>query len=292
VDMTQDMVAKAREHALQVGLSNLELRLGEIEALPVADASVDVILSNCVINLSPDKARVFREAFRVLKPGGRLAISDVVATAALPEELSADLQLYSCCIGGASPVAEIEAVLLAAGFTQIRIAPRDESREIIRDWAPGRGVENYVVSATIEAVKPLPAPHLRSQPKPGLDPRDAEPESTPPLHPSIVALVSLAANIAANHPKQGLCQVERLRDLGVPPAQIRTAVEIARHLREEAAQLFDAEFDEKAELLLSRPTHSAPHPAKARIQKGTPLPVAVADSGPCCTPTKSGQSCC
>jgi hypothetical protein len=290
--MTPDMVAKARANALQVGLANLEFRLGEIEALPVADASVDAILSNCVINLSPDKARVLREAFRVLKPGGRLAISDVVATAALPEELSRDPSLYSCCIGGASPVSEIEAALLAAGFTQIRIAPKDESRELIRDWAPGRGVEDYVVSATIEAVKPLSEQRVNSQPRPGADPQSLEPEGAPPLHPSIVALVALGADIAANHPKQGLCQVERLRDLGVPPSQIRAAVEIARHLRDEAALLLDARFDEEAESLLNPPAETASKPQKPRIAVGTPFPVAAADSGPCCTPTTSGQSCC
>lgn len=156
VDMTPDMISKARANAEKAGHANVEFRLGEIEALPLADACVDVILSNCVINLSPDKARVFREAFRVLKPGGRLAISDVVATAPLPEELRGDLHLYNCCVGGASPVAEIEADLLAAGFTQVRITPKGESREFIRDWAPGRGVEDYVVSAAIEAVKPGP----------------------------------------------------------------------------------------------------------------------------------------
>jgi SAM-dependent methyltransferase len=153
VDMTPDMVSRARHNAAQGGYANVEFRLGEIEALPVADASVDVILSNCVINLSPDKARVFREAYRVLKPGGRLCISDVVASAELPEALRGDAGLYDCCIGGASLIDDLERYLAEAGFSDIRITPKDESREFIRDWAPGRGVEDYVVSATIEASK-------------------------------------------------------------------------------------------------------------------------------------------
>lgn len=157
VDMTPDMLSKARANAAKGGYRNVEFRLGEIEALPVADASIDVILSNCVINLSPDKARVFREAFRVLKPGGRLAISDVVASAELPEDLRRDAGLYSCCVSGASLIGELEQNLASAGFTDIRISPKDASREFIRDWAPGRGVEDYVVSAHIEAVKPMPA---------------------------------------------------------------------------------------------------------------------------------------
>ena len=154
VDMTPEMIAKAREYAGSEGYSNVEIRLGEIENLPVADQSVDVIISNCVINLSPDKRRVFHEAFRVLRPGGRLAISDVIATAPLPEAVRNDLALYSSCISGAVTIAELETMLLESGFHDIRIQPKDESREFIREWAPGRKIEDYIASAMIEAVKP------------------------------------------------------------------------------------------------------------------------------------------
>jgi arsenite methyltransferase len=158
VDMTPDMVSKARGNAIKYantsGYANVDFRLGEIEHLPVADASIDVIISNCVINLSPDKAQVFRDAFRVLKTGGRLAISDIVLTAELPPEMHAEVALYTGCVAGAALIADLVAMLADAGFNDIRIAPKDASREYIQHWAPGRGVENYIASANIEAVKP------------------------------------------------------------------------------------------------------------------------------------------
>lgn len=154
VDMTPTMISKARDNAAKGKYNHVEFRLGEIENLPLADNMVDVIISNCVINLSPNKPRVFAEAFRALKEGGRLAISDVVASTELPDELREDLLLYSGCMAGASLISELEQILTDTGFTNIRIAPKDESRDFIKDWAPGRGVEDYVLSATIEAVKP------------------------------------------------------------------------------------------------------------------------------------------
>ncbi|MEW5771575.1 MAG: arsenite methyltransferase [Pseudomonadota bacterium] len=155
VDMTPDMVSKARANAAKGAYANVEFRLGEIEHLPVADATIDVIISNCVINLSPDKAQVFRDAFRALRPGGRLAISDIVLTAELPAEMQAEVALYTGCVAGAASVGELTHMLVAAGFAQVRISPKDASREFIQHWAPGRGVENYIASANIEAVKPL-----------------------------------------------------------------------------------------------------------------------------------------
>lgn len=155
VDMTPDMVSKARKNAEKMGTKNIEFRLGEIEHLPVADNNADIIMSNCVINLSPDKASVYRDAYRVLKPGGRLAISDIVATAQLPDEIQKNLELVSACVGGAATIDETEDMLKQCGFQDIKITKKDESRALISEWAPGSNAGDYVVSAYIEAVKPI-----------------------------------------------------------------------------------------------------------------------------------------
>jgi len=115
---------------------------------------VDVIISNCVINLSPDKPAVFRDAFRVLRPGGRLAVSDVVATAALPESWLDDMRLLSACISGAVDIDTLSGMLTDAGFVDIQIRPKEESREFIREWEPETALEDYVLSAAISARKP------------------------------------------------------------------------------------------------------------------------------------------
>lgn len=154
VDMTPVMLSKARLNAEKSDFSNVEFRLGEIEYLPVADASVDVIISNCVINLSPNKAQVFHDAFRVLKDGGRLAISDVVASAPLPDEIKNDKDLLSGCMAGASPIEELKQMMQDSGFINIKIAPKDESRDFIKDWAPDTNVTDFVISAYIQANKP------------------------------------------------------------------------------------------------------------------------------------------
>lgn len=121
VDMTPQMVAKARENARKGGYENVEFRLGEIEQLPVGKAEVDVIMSNCVINLVPDKGRAFREAFRVLKPGGRLMVSDIVLTGELPAAIKNSVEAYTGCISGASRREEYLAAIGAAGFTEVSI---------------------------------------------------------------------------------------------------------------------------------------------------------------------------
>ena len=153
VDMTPEMLAKARKNQAKGQYDNVEFRLGEIENLPVADSSVDVIISNCVINLSPEKERVFREAFRVLKPGGRLAISDVVALKRIPEEIQQDLALHAGCVAGASTVESIRSMLQAGGFQRVRIDAKPQSREFIQEWFPCLDIADYIASATIEAVK-------------------------------------------------------------------------------------------------------------------------------------------
>jgi len=154
VDMTHEMLKKARDNAARIGARNVEFRLGELEHLPIADNTADVVISNCVINLVPNKEQVFREALRVLKPGGRLAVSDVVNIAPLPAELRADPALLCGCVAGAAPAERIEAWLSEAGFVEVRVKPNFESREMVESWASGRGVENYIAPAMVEARKP------------------------------------------------------------------------------------------------------------------------------------------
>ncbi len=154
VDMTPDMISKARLNVEKTEFDNIEFRLGEIENLPVADNVADIIISNCVINLSPDKQRVFQEAFRVLKLGGRLSISDIVATAKIPDEIQKNLAMISACVAGAATIEDTETILKQVGFKDIRITPKDESRSIINEWVPGKDIGDFVVSAYIEAIKP------------------------------------------------------------------------------------------------------------------------------------------
>jgi len=155
VDMTPDMVSKARNNAEKTGYSNVEFRLGEIEHLPVEDGFADIIMSNCVINLSPEKEMVYQDAIRVLKPGGRIAISDILATRPLPDAIKKNLELVSACIGGAATISDTEEMLEKAGFRDIKVTPKEISQDLIREWFPEYEGQDYVVSASIEAFKPV-----------------------------------------------------------------------------------------------------------------------------------------
>lgn len=153
VDMTPEMLELARKNLKESGYSNMDFRLGEIEHLPVTDETVDVIISNCVVNLSTEKEQVFKEAYRVLKAGGRLAISDVVATAELPEKIKNDLKMIVGCIAGAEYLENIKIMLKNAGFTKIQMVPKANSKEIIKTWLPDKGLEDFIASYIIEAIK-------------------------------------------------------------------------------------------------------------------------------------------
>lgn len=133
VDMTPQMIDRARANKAKLGADNVEFRLGEIEHLPVADNSVDIIISNCVINLSPDKPQVFREAFRVLKPGGRLAVSDIVTNGPLPEIIKQNISAWAGCISGALDQADYVAAIQAAGFGDVTLTPTYWDKAVIED---------------------------------------------------------------------------------------------------------------------------------------------------------------
>jgi SAM-dependent methyltransferase len=152
VDMTPEMVHKAREIAKRYKFDNVEFRLGEIENLPVADSSVDVVMSNCVINLSPDKEHVFKEAFRVLRLGGRLIISDIVLTEDLPESVKGDREAYIACVAGAILKDEYLKLIEQAGFQNVKVLDERVSSTSCCDSSEIKG---SVVSVTICAVKAL-----------------------------------------------------------------------------------------------------------------------------------------
>ncbi|GAA0575921.1 arsenite methyltransferase [Rhizomicrobium electricum] len=166
LDMTDEMLKLANENKEKSGLTNVEFLKGEIEAIPLPDNSVDVIISNCVINLSGDKDKVFREAFRVLKPGGRFAVSDTVARGAIADELRKDMELWASCLAGSLADVEYEAKLKAAGFTNIGIEPThtytaDDAKEWFKDLgmtpsqlALAAHADGKVISAFIRATKP------------------------------------------------------------------------------------------------------------------------------------------
>ncbi|MFG0274125.1 MAG: arsenite methyltransferase [Phycisphaerales bacterium] len=170
VDMTAQMVSKARENTAsyraQTGLDNVEFRLGEIEHLPVADASVDVVISNCVLNLSPDKAQVWREIARVLKPGGRVAVSDLSLLRALPEAVRTDLEQLVGCVAGAVLVDETRAMAEAAGLESIELTSKPEYIKSMEDWQDplyksligklpaGSQASDYITSLDVTARKP------------------------------------------------------------------------------------------------------------------------------------------
>ena len=156
VDMTPEMVERARENARRAGIANVEFRLGEIERLPVADGSVDVIISNCVINLSPDKAAVFAEAIRVLKPGGRMVVSDLVLLQPLPDDVRHSVEAYVGCVAGASLKADYLWLIGAAGFRDIEVVEERSygDADVFGGYEWLRESAKMVLSAKVRAVKP------------------------------------------------------------------------------------------------------------------------------------------
>jgi SAM-dependent methyltransferase len=151
LDMTDEMLALAHENQSKAGAENVEFLKGEIEAIPLPDNSVDVIISNCVINLSGDKDRVLREAFRVLRPGGRFAVSDVVTRGAIPERLRRDMLLWVGCIAGALEENDYRAKLTDAGFEAVGIEPTRVYRvEDAREFLGSKGVDVDAIAASVD----------------------------------------------------------------------------------------------------------------------------------------------
>jgi SAM-dependent methyltransferase len=165
VDMTAAMIEKARTNKAKLGATNVEFRLGEIEHMPVADETVDVVISNCVINLSPDKPQVFREAYRVLRPGGRLAVSDIVINGPLPSEITNSLNAWAGCVAGALEVKEYVAAIEAAGFEEVELASVNLDQSVVAEAAEQLDLgitvnsddellHSAIVSAKVRARKP------------------------------------------------------------------------------------------------------------------------------------------
>lgn len=165
VDMTPEMIEKARENAKNNGIENVEFRPGEIESLPVEDNSVDVVISNCVINLSADKPSVFQEIYRVLKPGGRVSISDIALLKELPQKIRENAEAYVSCLAGAILVDEYKKLVESSGLREVKITEKNVSgcvetdtqdplgQAILEGLEEGESLEGYVVSLYVEGLK-------------------------------------------------------------------------------------------------------------------------------------------
>ena len=165
VDMTPEMIEKARDNAKENRIENVEFRLGEIENLPVEDKSIDVVISNCVINLSADKQKVFQDIYRVLKPNGRIAISDIALLKELPEKIQKSIKAYVGCIGGAIPVEEYKRIVEISGLKDVKITKKGSSacidpntkdpigRAILDGLGENESLEGYVISVYVEGYK-------------------------------------------------------------------------------------------------------------------------------------------
>lgn len=221
VDMTPEMVAKARVgiegFGQKTGLSNVEFRLGEIEYLPVADASVDVVISNCVINLSPDKAQVWREIARVLRPGGRVAVSDLALLRPLPQAIQHSVEALIGCVAGAVLVEETKAMVEAAGLTEAVFEAKSEYVDSMASWSdplyraiadqlpPGTKPSDYVTSLSITAVKPSLT-----------------------LSPKVKELIAIGASITAHCQPCLVHHVGKAREMGISEGEIREAVNMGQ----------------------------------------------------------------
>ncbi len=238
-DMTPDMIAKARKHTepyrQQTGLDNVEFRLGEIEHLPVADASVDVVISNCVINLSPDKPQVWREIARVLKPGGRVAVSDLALLQPLPPAVAEMVEALIGCVAGAVLISDTERMAKEAGLDEIVLTPKcgyvdgmvdwqdPLYRKIIAHLPPGAKPSEYITSLEVTAKKPAGrcqcagvAPSLYS--------------------PAVAELVAVGAAIASNCEPCFKYHYDKARKLGVSLDDMTAAVNTAQAVKQAPAQ--------------------------------------------------------
>jgi arsenite methyltransferase len=240
VDMTPDMVSKARQgittYHKHTGLDNVEFRLGEIEHLPVADASVDVVISNCVLNLSPDKPQVWREIGRVLKPGGRVAISDLALLKPLPEEIRNMVESLIGCVAGAVLVDETRAMAEAAGLVEIQLTPKPGYVDAMMDWndplyrkiiehlPAGTKAGDHVTSLEVAAKK-----GEVSVPGAGEKPQQV-------YTPAVGELVALGAAIAANCEPCFKHHYARARKYGVSQEDMACAVTMARKVKETPAR--------------------------------------------------------
>jgi AhpD family alkylhydroperoxidase len=240
VDMTPDMVSKARQgiatYHQRTGLDNVEFRLGEIEHLPLADASVDVVISNCVLNLSPDKPQVWREIARVLKPGGRVAISDLALLKPLPQEIKDMIESLIGCLAGAVLVDETHAMAAAAGLVEIQLAPKSGYVDAMTDWndplyrkviehlPAGAKAGDYVTSLEV-AAKKLEGPALGTGE-----------ESQRMYTPAVGELVAIGAAIAANCEPCFKYHYAQARKYGVSQEDMACAVTMAQKVKQAPAK--------------------------------------------------------